>query len=289
MNLRDIEYILSAAKNGSFARAAAECHVSQPSLSVQIKKIEGRLGHSLFIRDKKGVRLSPMGEKILPHFKAMQDSANEIFQISTTHSAADDNAPIKLGAIATVAPYIIPHIANFRQINFEESTTAELIKKLLDDEIDAALLALPIKVPQLKSLSLYKEKFFLVGAKKNKNIAAMDFKTMIPPEHSRFLILSDEHCMGEQAINLCRLNDDMTRKMFRARSLETIRQMVASSDDITLMPETARRAHDGLTYYPLPAKFYRTIGLVYKNKNLKIEQIQALHQQMKALDILHAV
>ena len=288
MNLRDIDYILSAAENGSFAKAAELCHVSQPSLSVQIKKVENELGHVLFVRDKRGVRLSGFGRTVLPELEKIRDTKTYIHTLAE-RQANQSVKPIKLGAIATVAPYIIPHISGLDDFIFEESTTADLIKKLLDDEMDATLLALPIKIPQLRTLALYREPFYLAAAENNPYIKDMDFDNMTPPDGCRFLALSDEHCLGEQTIHLCRLGQNNSSKVFKATSLETIRHMVSTSHDMTLMPTMAKRPYDGLTYYSLPAKYYRTIGLVYKSGNPRIEQIQSLQKQIKALDILNAL
>ncbi len=280
MNLRDIKYILTAVETGSFVQAAEVCHISQPSLSIQIKKVEERLGHALFIRHKKGVRLSEFGESVLPYFETVQNNVLKINNLAEKQKGKP--APtMRLGAIATVAPYIFPYLKNTEDVAFEESTTAKLIKKLLDDQIEAALMALPMKIPQLSTMTLYKEPFYLAAAQNNSYAEKMDFETMEPPPECRFLILSEEHCMGEQTINLCRLHPGNNKKVFKANSLETVRHMVATSNDMTLIPALAIRAHDGLAYYSLPSKYHRNIGLVYKKSSKHIDQIHALHHDIK--------
>ncbi len=285
MNLRDIEYILAAAEIGSFAKAARVCHISQPSLSIQIKKVEELLGCALFIRDKKGVRLSEFGETVLSYFKEIQDNVSKIHTMAQKQRS-EPLPTIRLGAIATAAPYIFPYITDIENLVFEESTTVELIKKLLDDEIDAALLALPVKVPLLTSMSLYKEPFYLVAAQNNPYAQTIDVETIALPPECRFLVLSEEHCMGEQTMSLCKLNRNNNHKIFKATSLETIRHMVATSNDITLMPALARRHNDGLSYYDLSPRYHRDIGLVYKARTRHTEQIHNLHAKVKTLDCL---
>lgn len=285
MNLRDIEYILSAAETGNFARAAQLCNVSQPSLSIQIKKVEERLGSPLFIRDKKGVRLSEFGQSTISYFEDIQKN---VAHINSLARQKQDMPPpqITVGAIATAAPYILPHLMHIQNLNVEEATTSLLIQKILNDEIDAALVALPTKVPLLSSVSLYDEPFYLVAAEGNPYVEDMDLNTMEPPEDCRILALTEEHCMGEQTMSLCKIRLDQKNRVFKATSLETIRHMVATSNDMTLMPALAWRSHDGLSYHELPEKFHRKIGLVFKSRTDKIEQIHELRDTIKRLPFL---
>lgn len=285
MNLRDIEYILAAAETGNFARAAELCNVSQPSLSIQIKKVEERLGSALFVRDKKGVRLSEFGHTTITYF---EDIHKNVAQINNLARKKQDIPPprIRVGAIATAAPYILPHVMHIENLDVEESTTADLIQKILNDEIDAALLALPTKAPMLSSVKLYDEPFYLVTAEENHSADDMDYDTMEPPQGCKILALTEEHCMGEQTMSLCKLRLDDKNRIFKATSLETIRHMVATSNDMTLMPALAWRGNDGLTYHKLPKKFHRKMGLVFKSRSEKIEQIHELRDTIKALPFL---
>ncbi len=283
MNLRDIEYILAAVDSGSFARAAEICHVSQPSLSIQIKKVERELGHPIFIRDQRGVRLSPYGLKILRHLETIMQEVDQIRHAAEPPDTPDVT-PVRIGAIATVAPYIFPILMNVEGVDLEESTTEELLRSLMDERIDAAILALPVKVSVLSAARLFTEPFYLACARDNPVVERMNLDKLTPPEESRFLILSAEHCMSEQTINLCQLNPNRLNRVVRATSLETIRLMVATSADITLMPALARRDNDGLDYHPLPKRFSREIGLVYKSRTARIEPLQSIAQQIRQAD-----
>ena len=285
MNLRDIEYILSAAELKNFARAAQRCHISQPSLSIQIKKVEKQLGQAIFIREQRGVRLSEFGQTLMPHLESIQKSMQDINALATD-VGRQSRPPVTLGAISTVAPYVFPYLKDFERIILKESVTTELIKKLLDNEIDAALLALPVKIPFLKSLRLYREPFYLAGAKRNKFVHQINLEAIEFPPKCRFLILSEEHCMGEQTLSLCQLENRGKNDIYKATSLETLRQMAATSNDVTLIPALARRKNDGLQYRSLPDKFHRDIGIIYNEKNSKLQQIQKLYEQLKHTPVI---
>lgn len=284
MNFRDVEYILAAAETGSFALASQKCHVSQPSLSIQVKKVEDELGTPLFIRRKNGVALTEFGANVIADFKAILDTEDLIRKKALT--SLDSKSPIKLGAIATVGPFIFPHLADLEGIEFHESVTASLIKDLLDDRIDAAILALPIKIPQLVSRQLYREPLYFAYSSDRSWKGEIDAGTLSLPQGIKFILLPDEHCLSEQTINLCKLENENSDRTFRATSLETIRHMVAGSDNVTLMPALARRSNDGLYYQALPANFSRKIGIVFKSKHGNIEDIDAVSASIKNMEII---
>lgn len=288
MNLRDIEYILTAAELKNFARAAQMCHISQPSLSIQIKKVEKQLGHAIFIREQRGVRLSEFGQTLLPHLKSIQDSIQDINTL-VANLGGQTRPTVTLGAISTVAPYVFPYLKDFDGLILRESVTTELIKNLLDNEIDAALLALPVKIPFLKSLRLYREPFYLAGAKRNKFVHQINLDAIEFPPKCRFLILSEEHCMGEQTLSLCQLENRGKNDVYKATSLETLRQMAATGTDVTLMPALARRKNDGLQYRSLPEKFHRDIGIIYNEKNPKLQHIQKLYEHLKHTPVIQSL
>lgn len=288
MNYRDIQYITTAAAMGSFAKAAKLCHISQPSLSIQIKKAENRLGQALFIRHKSGVRLSPFGLQALPYLTAVQDNILALNRCADRWNRKQP-ATLKLGAIATVAPYIFSKIADLDNIIFTESTTAELTEKLLEDKIDAALLAIPIKAPLLQSILLYKEPFFLAAADNYPNLATVDLENLGHHNDNegdcRLVVLSEEHCLAEQVLHLCHADVQNALSPFRATSLEVARRLVAEGKGITLIPATAQRDDDGLQYRSLDSKYHRAIGLVYKAQNRKLATIEALAQTLKHLNL----
>jgi LysR family hydrogen peroxide-inducible transcriptional activator len=284
INFRDIEYILYAAQSGSFAGAAKACNISQPSLSIQIKKVEDRLGNRIFVRSKKGVKLTSFGETIVPHLINVQKELKAIDTISQ-HMINQPKPHLKIGVIHTVAPYLLPRIKNEAQIQFSENSTHQLVNKLINEEIDAAILALPIKLMQLESIKLYREPYYLVSSENNPMLEQINMDNMLPPEGTQFLILSEEHCLGQHMVELCNLRQYQheTGDKYRATSLETIRQMVAVSNNLTLLPALAHRHNDGLGYRSLPKRFFREIGLVFNNQTPHLNDIYSFADEIKTL------
>lgn len=263
LSAREVQYILSIAEKGAFSKAAQACHISQPSLSAQIKKVEERLGLPLFIRTKKGVSLTSFGERVLPHIQEIQKQYNAI-QADAYAMCQTPKRPVRMGIIPTVGPYLLPKMKGGAAYTFTEAPTQNLIELLLKDEMDAAIVALPLMLPQFETMKLYREPFYLAGAAENPHLMHVDLEQGYFPEGCRLLILSEEHCMGEQTAKLCQLNLAHRNDTFKATSLETLRHMVSDSLDVTLIPESAKREGDGLTYRSLPSKFYREIGVIYK-------------------------
>ncbi len=286
LSYREVLYITTAAKTGSFVRASEVCHISQPSLSIQIKKIEERLGNAVFIRSVQGVRLTPFGQEILPLLNIILEKF-EAIRAHTSQAKNQKLKPLRLGIIPTVGPYLLPQLQELTGVNFTEGTTDMLIQKLLKDELDGALLALPIKLPQLKSSKLLREPFYLTAAKENAYLRHIqlnaDFSARELPAECSFLILSEEHCLGEQTAELCGLQQGGMNEAFKQTSLETIRSMVAESNNVTLMPAMAKRAGDGLVYHPMAAQFYRDVGLVYKKSGERVAEIAELEVKLRKL------
>ena len=283
MNCRDIEYILSAAETGSFAAAAALCHVSQPSLSIQIKKVEDQLGHIIFMRGQKGVQLTSFGEELVKYLQTIQHNLQSINTLAKNYQG-QKQPPIRLGAIATTAPYLFPYLLDSRDFILTESTTKALIKDLLNEAIDAAILALPVRIYGLDILHLYDEPFLLAMSKAGHCADNINLENLRIGDECRFLLLSEEHCMANQTFDICKLDTHKKDRVFKYTSLETIRKMLVKSDgDVTLMPALARRENDGLSYYTLGSQYFRSIGLVFRSDFSSRDSIDKLAIQLKTL------
>lgn len=280
MNLRDIEYTLKAYETGRFAEAAKQCHISQPSLSIQIKKIEQELGHAIFVRQQNGVKLTDFGNHILPYFEDIQRNVGLIKNYAQNH-ANQRNPRIRLGAIFTVAPFLFPHIQSINNLRFEESNTKELLAKLLNEKLDAAIMALPVKTPVLITKKILREPFYLTAKKNNTLAKKIKLKTLTFPKECQFVALTEEHCLGDQIKDICHLFGYRNKKIIEKTSLETIRRLIAASDYFTLMPEMAKSKNDGLQYKKLPEKYYREIGLVYRKHAPLEDHILKLWKSIK--------
>jgi len=270
MNLRDFDYFIKLADLKHFGKAADACFVSQPTLSMQIKKLEGELGVVLFERQKKQVILTEAGKELLSYAKSV---LNTVSSMKKAAQALNDplSGSITLSAIQSLAPYLLPHLMPklskaFPQIKWrlQEGKTDQLLEQLNKGEIDAALLALPIPQHQLAIKPLFKEPFYAaIGAEhplyKNKSVL-----TLSKLEQEPFLLLEEGHCLRDQALDLCQLSQS-AQNDYRAASLETLRYTIAHHDGLTLMPQLACLSTKGLKYLPIKdASAQREIAMVYR-------------------------
>jgi len=245
MNLRDLRYLVAVAEHRHFGRAAESCYVSQPTLSAQIKKLEGFLRVQLIERTNRKVMLTPIGEDIAERARGVLAGADDI--IETARSASDPLAgDLRLGLIPTVAPYLLPHLVpglretlpRVRPLLYEEQTSS-CLDKLRRGELDAAVLAVPVDGTEgLMQLALYREPFLLAVPSTH----PLGGEGMVQLEElagEQVLLLEDGHCLRDQALDICKLVGAGEAREFRATSLETLRQMVASGIGMTLLPRLA--------------------------------------------------
>lgn len=287
MNIRDLKYLLAIADLGSFSRAAKQCHVSQPTLSGQIKKLEDSLGVQLFERTNKQILLTAVGEQIIA--SAMKVIA-EVERIDALAEAAIDplSGRFRLGAFPTLASYFFPGIVKpikagmpkLKLILVEEKTD-RLIAKLKSGKIDAALLALPVVDEQFNIKVLFDD-YFRLAVKSDHKLASKSEIGQSSLLSKDLLLLKEGHCLRDQALEVCSLMGANEEQDFRATSLETLRLMVKAGTGITLMPEIAMAADinrdaGDISYIPFKEpRPKRTIGLVWRKtlvKNTVIEEL----------------
>lgn len=268
MNLRDLQYLVAVADHLHFGKAAQYCHVSQPTLSMQLKKLEEYLGVQLFERTNKNVMLTVIGSEIAARARFILEEAEQIR--STAKFAGDPFAgEIRLGVFPTPAPYLLPQLMPtlkpaFPKLNvllIEEKTPA-LVRLLRHGEIDYALLAMPVHEDGFSVETLFREEFLLAVSTSHR-LAKRQSVTIDDMRNETMLLLEDGHCLREQALDFCHSIGVGEAKNFRATSMTTLLQMVASGSDVTLIPTLATRA-DGshLVYIPFKqSPPSRTIGL----------------------------
>jgi LysR family hydrogen peroxide-inducible transcriptional activator len=249
MNLRDLKYIVSVADTRHFGRAAERCFVSQPTLSGQIKKLEEELGVTIFERTNRSVNITPTGEAILGHARLLLEQADAIQQVALAHQ--DPLAgPLRIGAIPTLSPYLMPLILvplkrRFPQLRLvlSEEITEALLARLHQHELDAVLLATPIDDPDLTQTPLFDEPFWLAHPRKHE---LYDRDEITPQDLAEIelLLLSEGHCLTHQVMEVCRLSERPQRGEMadlRAASLETLLQLVGAGFGCTLVPALAIR------------------------------------------------
>jgi LysR family hydrogen peroxide-inducible transcriptional activator len=289
MNLRDWEYFIAVADHLHFGKAAAACHVTQPTLSAQLKKLEHYLGVNLVERDHRNVWLTPLGQEMAVRARRMLNEAAGLKQLARSqfNPLAGD---IKLGAFPTLAPYFLPlvlpkvkkRLPELRVFLVEDKTQL-LLQQLQQGEIDAALLALPISKEQLEVIPICKEEFLLAvpaahPLARRKQIDLDDL------QGQNLMLLDEGHCLREQALSVCQLAGAGENTTFRASSLETLRQMVISGLGVTLMPAMAiNKSQDGIRYLAFVTPPVREIGLVFRRSDWRLPLWQKLAQVLRTV------
>jgi LysR family hydrogen peroxide-inducible transcriptional activator len=285
MNLRDLQYLVALAETRHFGRAALRCHVSQPTLSAQLKKLEEYLGVALVERRPRRVGLTPAGEAVVERAKRMLRDAEDIRALAR---ASQDplGGELKLGLIPTLGPYLLPRIAPRitralpkLQLMLHEYQTAPLLERVLQGELDVAILALPADTKGLVTRPLFAESF-LVAMPEHHRLTAR--KRLKPADlgGERLLLLEEGHCLRDQALEVCaRVGTE--EHSFRATSLETLRQMVAAGLGITLLPRLAAEgpfaSARGLVVRPFaPPVPSRVIGAAWRRSTSRATAIAAV-------------
>jgi len=281
MNLRDLKYIVEVAREKNFARASEKVFVSQPALSMQIKKLEETLGVEIFERDKQNFLITPVGAEIIKKAEIILQESEEIKMIAK-NSKDPHKGEIRIGAFPTVASYFLPNfIKNIHKkfphlkIFLIEAKSDELITKLKSGELDLCLLAMPIADDNLIGEKIFSEKFLLATPKghpfsKKSKIQIKELKKQ------ELMLLEDGHCMRDQALEICSMVKAFENQDFRATSLETLRQMVANGTGITLIPEIAVRSDDKIAYVKIFNAPFRTIGIYYRKSSVQKNLIKEI-------------
>ena len=247
MTLTELKYIVAVAREKHFGKAAEACFVSQPTLSVAIKKLEEELEVKLFERSANEVTVTPLGEEIVRQAQSVLEQAAAIKEIAKR--GKDPLAgPLKLGVIYTIGPYLLPDlvrqaIARTPQmpLMLQENFTARLLEMLRTGEIDCAIMAEPFPDTGLALAPLYDEPF-LAAVPSSHPMAAKDTITSQELKSETMLLLGNGHCFRDHVLEVCpefaRFSSDAEgiRKSFEGSSLETIKHMVAAGMGVTLVP-----------------------------------------------------
>ncbi|MEZ5374404.1 MAG: LysR substrate-binding domain-containing protein [Microthrixaceae bacterium] len=241
MNLQDLRYVVAVDDHRHFGRAAEACFVSQPTLSSQLKKLEESLGVALFERAPRKVMPTPIGRLIIHHARGVLLEVEQIEALAAT-AREPGTATLKVGVFPTLAPYLLPHVVpglhqRFPQVEllWVEEKTEDVVEALLNGRLDAGLLALPIDEPQLHAEELFTEDFVLAVPADHELAGASSVPTDVLAG-ADVLLLTDGHCLRDQALEVCSMVGASERHGFRATSLETLRQMVAAGVGVTLLP-----------------------------------------------------
>ena len=288
VTLRQLRYLEALAATRHFGQAAEDCAVTQPALSMQIKELEDELQVSLVERRKTGIELTEQGQEIVRRGHTILASVRDLLDYAK-HRERVLSGSLKLGAIPSIAPYLLPAALPELQRRFpdltlqlRETITETLTRELVSGDLDLILVALPIPNEEVETLHLLDDKFVLVTrATKAKRAKAADMLA-----HERLLLLEEGHCLRDQALSFCRLVTPESRESFGASSLATIVQMVAHGYGITLLPEmaVASEVHQRgdirlLRFAPPEPK--REIGLAWRKTSPRKADFQAFAALLK--------
>ncbi|NBC21377.1 MAG: LysR family transcriptional regulator [Alphaproteobacteria bacterium] len=248
--LRQLQFLDAIARVGSFSRAAQECHVTQPTLSSAIKELEAILGVQLVAREARGATLTRAGEETARRARQVLSEAQDL--VAAAHEAgAPLSGEFRLGAIPTIAPYVLPKIlprlhAEFPRLRLflREDTTDRLLEGLHARRLDAALIALPWEAPGIETETLAEDEFLFIGPSGHP-LASRNGLSPDDLQDEEILLLDDGHCLREHALAVCSLPQGQGRGDVSATSLHTLVQMVAGGLGVSLLPRIA--ADSGLT------------------------------------------
>ncbi len=246
MNLRDLKYFVALAEHRHFGHAAAACFVSQPTLSTQIRKLEDELGVVLVERAPRNVMLTPAGLDVAARARRIVADVEQMREVAR-RSRDPEAGVVTIGIFPTLGPYLLPHVvpnlhARFPalELRLVEEKSDELLARVRDGKLDAAILALPVHDDQLHVEPLFEEPF-LLAVPAGHALAGRSSLVLDDLADQRLLLLEDGHCLRDQALDVCQLAGTGEKSGFQATSLETLRQMVAAGVGITLLPALATR------------------------------------------------
>ena len=299
MTLTELRYVVAVARERHFGHAAQTCFVSQPTLSVAIKKLEEELGVTLFERGPGEVSVTPVGQRVVEQAQRVLEEASRVKDLA---AAGHDPlaGTLRLGAIYTIGPYLLPRLipvlrrlAPGMQLMIQENFTHRLAEMLKQGEVDVILVALPFAEPGVSTRAVYDEPFLVAvpqghALEKKKHISADELA------RESLLLLGSGHCFRDQVLDLCS-NVQRTKRGALARtleggSLETIRQMVASGVGVTVLPATAVQPGEssgGLIRIrpfarPVPD---RRVVLAWRKSFPRPEAVEALRQAILTCDL----
>lgn len=272
MELHQLRYFLAVVKAGNFSRAAESCHVAQPSLSQQILKLENELGERLFERKARRVLLTSAGELFRARAARVLDELHEARR--EVHDArGEPRGQVSLSALPTIAPYLVPKIIRgFARrcpavaTIVHEETTDRALRALENNEIDLALVSLPITSPRVEVRPLFSEELLLVLPKshpllRKRALSAADL------EPERFIFMADTHCLGAQALQFCYAKGFTPQISCRSAQMETVQALVAVGLGLSMAPAMARQSSAAVSYRSLgKPKPVRTIALIWNKR-----------------------
>ena len=292
MTLTQLKYTLAVAEEGNFTLAAEKCFVTQPTLSMQVQKLEEELGIQLFNRKSKPITLTAVGEKIIAQGKVILEEAKRMSDVVATEKGIVEGS-FRLGIIPTVMPTLLPLFLNtfikkYPKVNLkiEELNTASIIEELTLGKLDAGIAATPLDHPQLIEKPLYYEPF--VGyIPKQHTLSALDKLEVEDLEKMDVLVLEDGHCFREHVLKLCQATRGSKSFDLKSGSFETLIQLANEGMGMTLLPYLhtrvlSKHGNENLKYFNTPEPA-REISMIQSKNLLKLPIIEALSNTIEGV------
>lgn len=279
LSLRDLQYVVAVADHGSFVRAAEQCHVAQPSLSMQVSKVEARLNTAIFERTTRRLIVTPNGQRVVEQMRRVLVEARAIFALAG-ESQKPFGGVLHLSAISTLGPYVFPCILRDLRSRYPglslvlgEGKTEDLLRALMQGDIDVALVSTHRSEAPMTAMPIFREPFVL-ACPEDHPACAPDGGGWEGLTARERLLLDEGHCLRDQALAAC---SDIAPSNRHATSLETLKYMVAAGEGCTLIPIMAANAAIGIKYAPLPIEPYsRMIHLVWRHSDPRVTEFKDL-------------
>lgn len=285
-SLRQLGYLVALAQHLNFTRAAAACFVTQSTLSAGLKELETTLGASLVERDRQSVMMTPLGVEVAERARALLAAAEDLAALAAA-SAEPMAGELRLGAIPTVAPFLLPRIlpglrAKYPKLRLllREDVSANLLQRLAGGQLDFALLALPYDIGDMLARQLFDDEFWLVGRGDDPALKSKRATVSAPPAE-KLVLLEEGHCLRQHTLAACSRTESSNPSGVEATSLLTLVQMVESGIGLALLPELALNSGllnaTGLVARPLtPPAPRRSIALLARRSSARQAEFAAL-------------
>ena len=290
-SIKQLKYLCAVAEHRHFSKAAAACHVTQSTLSASIQELESQLGIKIFERNKKTVLITSLGEKLLIQARIVLGDVKDFVGIARAHEAPL-MGDLHLGVIPTIGPFLLPAILSDLRKSFDklklylkEEMSAELVQQLQQGKLDLIILAFPFLLPDMETVSLFKDEFLLCLPPGHELEKVQDVQQHQLRGQS-LLLLEEGHCLRDHALEACKLKSGDTDLVYQGTSLHTLVQMVANGLGMTLLPAMSVEA-DVLGDTHLQLKHFsnenvsREVGMAWRKSDPRREEYFLLAEFVK--------
>ena len=290
-SIKQLKYLCAVAEYRHFSKAAAACHVTQSTLSAAIQELESQLGVKIFERNKKTVMITSLGTKLLMQARIVLGDVEDFVGIARAHEAPLVG-DLRLGVIPTIGPFLLPAILSELRKSFDklklylkEEMSAELVGQLQQGQLDLIILAFPLPLPDMETVSLFKDEFLLC-LPPGHELEKMQQVRQHQLRGQSLLLLEEGHCLRDHALEACKLESADTDLVYQGTSLHTLVQMVANGLGMTLLPAMSINANVlGDTHLQIKHfsndNVFREVGMAWRKSDPRREEYLLLAEFVK--------